>query len=233
MSESWRYIQNGAPQGPVTEEALKQLIGTGQLRWEDLVWRPGMTGWTKAGQVPELLPPRPEPTAPPAPGPEGHNPFKPPRAAVLSSPEPTTLEARAAIAGALEALRATKPWARFLGVLGMVGIALMFLVSILLSVLSRGPFRGMPPRMRVVLPLFYLLIGGFQVPLVVYLNRYATRIGVLLESQAPADLKKALDAQKSFWRYLGIITLVIMCIYALVLLFALGMAAFVGVVRRF
>jgi len=231
MNESWRYIQSGKSQGPVAEEELKQLIATGQLPLEVLVWRPGLTDWTKASQIPELQPARPEPPA--AQAPEGRNLYEAPKAVTLSDTEPSSLEAQAAIAGALESLRATKPWVRFLGVLGIVGISLMVVVSLLMAVLSRGAFRGLTPPLRVVLPAVYLLMGALQIPPVIYLNRYAGRIGALLESHAPADLAKALEAQKSFWKYVGIFALVMMCVYALGIILAVGAAAFAGAGRRF
>jgi hypothetical protein len=228
MSESWNYLQNGQPQGPVAEEELKQFLDTGQLPWEGLVWRPGLVEWTRASQIPELLPSRPGLSAP---APEDRNHFEAPRAVVRSIPEPSSLEAQAAVAGALEALRATRPWARFMGILGMIGITLMVLFSILMSVLSRGPFKGLPPPLRVVLPLVYLALGAFQIPPVVYLHRYASRIGALLESHAPEDLTRALEAQKAFWRYVGIFTLVMVCLYALLIIFVVGAAAVAGAAR--
>ena len=233
MSESWRYVQNGETQGPVTEEELKQFIASGRLTWEDLVWRPGMADWAKARQVPELVPARPDLPAPQAQGPDARNLFEAPRAEVRSMPEGTALEGQAAVAGALEALQATKPWARFLGVLGAVGITLMAVLSILMAVVSRGPFKGLPGPLRVVLPLVYLLLGALQVPPVIHLNRYASRIGILLQSHSPADLTRALETQKSFWRYVGIFALVFTCLYAALILFVIGAAAFTGVARRF
>jgi hypothetical protein len=235
MSASWNYLQNGKPQGPVPEEELKQLIGTGQVPREVLVWRPGLAEWTKASQFPELLPAAPSPVLPgaAAPDPAVHIPFEPPRAAVRAVPETSSLEAQAAVAGAMEALRATKPWARFMGVLGAIGIVLMVLVSLLVAFLSRGPFKGMPAPMRIVLPSVYILFGALQIPPVVYLNRYASRIGVLLRSHAPEDLTRALEAQKTFWRYVGIFALVVTCLYGLLILGGVGVAAAAGALRRF
>jgi len=228
MSESWRYIQNGEDQIPVTEEELKRLIASGQLSGEVLVWRPGMAEWSKARLVPELMPI----PAPPVPGQEPRNLFEAPRAVVRSIPEATSLDGQAAVAGALEALRATKPWARFLGVLGIVGIALMAALSIVMAVVSRGPFKGLPGPLRVVLPLIYILMASFQIPPVIYLNRYASRIGALLRSHSPGDLTLALETQKAFWRYVGILALVFMCLYAGLILFGIGAVVFTGAARH-
>jgi uncharacterized RDD family membrane protein YckC len=59
MSEQWFYAQSGQQKGPVSGEALRELIASGQLRPADLVWREGMANWTALGSVPELTPPPP------------------------------------------------------------------------------------------------------------------------------------------------------------------------------
>jgi hypothetical protein len=37
-----------------------------------------------------------------------------------------------------------------------------------------------------------------------------------------ADLERALDYQKSFWRFVGIMTIVVLCVYLVILLVAIG-----------
>ena len=41
----WFYVENGAPQGPVTEEELRSLRSSGKLTSSSLVWREGMEKW--------------------------------------------------------------------------------------------------------------------------------------------------------------------------------------------
>jgi len=48
---AWFYAVGGERRGPVDQAAL---AAPGTLTPETLVWRHGMTGWTPAGQVPEL-----------------------------------------------------------------------------------------------------------------------------------------------------------------------------------
>jgi hypothetical protein len=44
-------------------------------------------------------------------------------------------------------------------------------------------------------------------------------------SHSSADLQDALTAQRSFWRYLGILTLILMCLYLVVIiLLVIGMS---------
>ena len=45
---------NGQQQGPYTIQALQQMIGQGSFTRESMVWKQGMSGWLKAGDVAEL-----------------------------------------------------------------------------------------------------------------------------------------------------------------------------------
>jgi len=61
----WYYATGGQQNGPVSLEELVRLVGTGTVKATDLVWCEGMTGWTPAGEVPELAaPPSQRPSAP-------------------------------------------------------------------------------------------------------------------------------------------------------------------------
>jgi membrane protease subunit (stomatin/prohibitin family) len=52
--QSYFVAVNGAQQGPYNPAALQQLISQGMLTRESLVWKQGMPGWTKAGDVPDV-----------------------------------------------------------------------------------------------------------------------------------------------------------------------------------
>ena len=45
---------NGQQQGPFADEQLQQLISQSQLTKDTFVWKEGMSGWQKAGEVPEV-----------------------------------------------------------------------------------------------------------------------------------------------------------------------------------
>jgi uncharacterized membrane protein len=75
---AWYYSKDGQQHGPVSQEELFRLIGTGSVGARDLVWREGMTDWTPAGQVPELAPPSPvEPSSAPVATPAAAGPLNP------------------------------------------------------------------------------------------------------------------------------------------------------------
>ena len=50
----WYYARGNQQQGPVALQALQDLLRTGQLQPNDLVWKQGMPNWVAASQVPEI-----------------------------------------------------------------------------------------------------------------------------------------------------------------------------------
>jgi hypothetical protein len=67
---AWHVAVNGESRGPFTPQQLSQAVAAGQLNSQSLVWSATLSGWTPAGQVPQLgglfgqTPPPPPP--PPA-----------------------------------------------------------------------------------------------------------------------------------------------------------------------
>lgn len=58
--DEWYYARDGQQLGPVSIEALSQLIAVGTVAPQDLVWREGMAQWTPASSLPELYQPSPD-----------------------------------------------------------------------------------------------------------------------------------------------------------------------------
>ena len=50
----WYYMLNGEQQGPVTESQLQQMIGLGNVKDTDHVWKDGMIDWLEIRNVPDL-----------------------------------------------------------------------------------------------------------------------------------------------------------------------------------
>jgi len=70
VSVVWHITANGQAHGPFSTEQLAAGIQQGQINAASLVWTAGLSGWTPAGQVPQLAgffgppPPPPPPAAP-------------------------------------------------------------------------------------------------------------------------------------------------------------------------
>ncbi|MFA5782234.1 MAG: SPFH domain-containing protein, partial [Bacteroidales bacterium] len=50
----FHVVVNGQQTGPFAEQALAQMVQSGQITKDTLVWKNGMAAWTSAGQVPEV-----------------------------------------------------------------------------------------------------------------------------------------------------------------------------------
>ena len=66
----WYYVEAGQQAGPADEAQLPELVRTGKIQPDTLVWHEGMTNWQPFREVapPSILPPAPPAGLPPAPG---------------------------------------------------------------------------------------------------------------------------------------------------------------------
>lgn len=69
-SQRWWYGKNGSEAGPIDQATIQQMLASGNLGPDDIVWTDGMTQWVPARQVPGLAqfvtppPPPPPPSQP-------------------------------------------------------------------------------------------------------------------------------------------------------------------------
>lgn len=64
MNHEWYYSSGDTRFGPVTEERLKELAISGELKPSDLIWHDGMPDWSEARTIPGLFPDRGSPKTP-------------------------------------------------------------------------------------------------------------------------------------------------------------------------
>lgn len=64
MSDAWHYAIDQDRHGPVSEADLKELVASGTVTPDTLVWRDGLGDWVRAGDVPAFFAPA-QPAAPP------------------------------------------------------------------------------------------------------------------------------------------------------------------------
>ena len=131
-AQVWFYEKDKKPSGPVSEEELWELLNTGEITKDSLVWKEPMEKWLPFSQVQELrLPPRPKP--PPVPEAEKDSvsedsSFQPPQApedeekeetyehvekVVFKSPEYEGSDATT-MDDEYEEVSQVRPWVRFL-----------------------------------------------------------------------------------------------------------------------
>lgn len=92
MATLWFYASGNERKGPVSEAELQDLIRSGALKQNDLVWAEGMADWiplSKSPLAPSGQEPATEPPPPPAfPPPPALLPSLPPPAAAQQQPVP-------------------------------------------------------------------------------------------------------------------------------------------------
>lgn len=122
----------------------------------------------------------------------------------------------------IELLRQTRPWVRFLGIVALVVAGLMVLGGMLVlgSTAMAGP-QGMA-RLGIV-AVAYMLMAVLHIYPAICLLRYASTITIAERSRHLVHVAEALERQKSFWRYAGILTAVILIIYLLLMVLGLMM----------
>jgi len=126
----------------------------------------------------------------------------------------------------LELLRQTRPWVRFISVLLLIVGALYAVFGVIgfvgaMATSSRNaPYMGGQMVAVAVVSIVYLSAAF-------YLGKYGTKIRDLLNHRRSEDLEAALDAQRSFWRLVGIMMIVgLGLVVVLVLVIAIGAARF-------
>lgn len=116
----------------------------------------------------------------------------------------------------IEHLRATKPWVRFVSIVMFIMVGIIFLAGLMIIVSSSAPVGMRGGAFGPLLGIFYWLMGGLYLPPAVFLYRFASYIDDLLKGGGDVAMEMALASQKSFWRFSGIVTLIVFCIYALI-----------------
>ena len=120
-------------------------------------------------------------------------------------------------------LASTRPWVLFLSILGFILCGLLVLVGIVLigvgvAAPRSGPF-GFLGCVYIPMSLLYLFPSYF-------LLKYSGGIRAFLATRSAPQMEQALQSQKSFWKFMGILMLVVICFYILAIV--IGVVAGMG-----
>lgn len=139
-------------------------------------------------------------------------------------------------AGLIDVLARTRPWLRVVGVFLWIGVGLMVLGSIVMlgvAAFSRGVAAAakkgrLDDHIMLGMALFYLLLAGAYVVPARRLWSAGSAIERLVRSRMRRDLHGALEAQRSFWKFIGVSFVLLAGLYALVLVGIMGSALLQG-----
>lgn len=208
--------------GPFDKSDLISCAENGSVVETDQVWK---HGWPVRRPIGEMVfmagkfrksepEPEPEPVVVAA--------ATPPT--VLTYEGPSSPTGIVATAKSLEMLRQTKPWVWFMGILLFIGGGLMVVGGLIASVVI-GAAGGRSAGFGAGMSLTYVLLGLLYIGPAIFLTRYGGNIGRLMVTRDSRTLEAALEAQKSFWKFVGIMTAVVISVWLVLLLLALVAAA--------
>jgi hypothetical protein len=117
-------------------------------------------------------------------------------------------------------LNETGKWGKFISIVGFVFIGILVLVglfagTILSSFGSTLPFPG------VLIGLIYIVIALIYLFPILYLYRFSTKIKIAFLSVDDISLEKAFENLKSHYKFMGILTIIVLGLYIL-----LGLGSF-------
>jgi hypothetical protein len=116
-------------------------------------------------------------------------------------------------------------WARFLGIMAFISSGLIAIVGLffgtVMTALSRYQPRAMPTVFGGAMGFFYLLIAVIYFFVGLYLYQFGTRIKTAINTADSVELSQALGKLKSFFNFLGVITIVCIALYALIIIVAI------------
>lgn len=183
--------REGQELGTFKTSKIEKGLKTGYFRLSDLGWREG-SGWQGLFEIAGCA----TATA----------------SASGVNPDNFNLHARTAAACGvvpptlIGELADTRPWVRFISVAMGIGCALMIPAFFFMAV------DGAHLLPAIFLPAIFLPATLLLLYPAVKLSNYASHIAVLAKSRSPADLTLALVEQHRFWRFCGIILLILVCL---------------------
>jgi hypothetical protein len=146
---------------------------------------------------------------------------------------PGSLSQSAITKGVVDQLARTKPWVRLISVVLFIGVGFMLLAGLVMVVggaamFSNIPASGNSPGGSPALPaamftgmaIAYIIFGILYLYPGVKLWKYANRIGDLVRSGQSADLESALNEQRAFWKFFGVIIVLMLALYGVIIVVA-------------
>ena len=131
-------------------------------------------------------------------------------------------------------LKEATKWAYFLSILGYIGIGFIVLLAVFAGALfafignlsrEMNNFGAMGGSFISAL---YLMIAAFYFFPVYYLNKFATNAKIALKNNDSKLLAASFEYLKSHYKFMGIVALIILSLYAIIMVFVVVAAVTVG-----
>lgn len=118
----------------------------------------------------------------------------------------------------------TSKWANFLAILGFIGLGLMVLGGILIIAVGSSLGRMVGPFQFGFLGIVYLGMAAINFFPTMYLYKFAAKMKNALAASNQDDLDLGFENLKSFFKFIGIFTIIIIGFYVLAIIIGIGTA---------
>ncbi len=125
----------------------------------------------------------------------------------------------------LNFLKYSAKWANFLAIIGFIGLGLMVLGG-LISIIAGASISRIPGMQQfAVIGIVYLVLAVLYFFPTLYLYQFASKTKKAIQNRSQENLDLGLENLKSFFKFLGIFTIVVISMYILILFIAIIAAA--------
>lgn len=123
-------------------------------------------------------------------------------------------------------LREISKWTFFFSILGFINIAL-FVLGAIVIMLGLSPMLDLAgqqqgiPNLGLILGVFYLFTAILMIFPVVYLFKFSRKMKKALTTKSDAILADAFENLKSHFKFIGVLTIIVISLYVLVFIFSI------------
>jgi hypothetical protein len=130
--------------------------------------------------------------------------------------------------GMIASLGGTKTWVLLIGILLFIGAGFMVIAG--LGMMAGGAAFGAQGSggMIAVMGLLYIVLALLYIFPGIYLVKYSSAISRLVASGQTTDMESALDYQRKFWKFTGIIACIMLVFFVIGILAAISIPAFLA-----
>jgi hypothetical protein len=120
-------------------------------------------------------------------------------------------------------LNEIRKWAKFFAILGFIGIGFMIVAGVFfgsfMTAINPNLYGSQVGSSAV--GIIYIVMGVIMIIPILYLNKFANNMKIALENMDNQQLELAFENFKSYYKFLGIFTIVIVSIYVVIILFGI------------
>lgn len=135
---------------------------------------------------------------------------------------------------AKEFLKETSKWAYFLSILGFIGVGFVVLAAVFSGALFANighynpSIRGFGMLGGSFITAIYLIVAALYFFPIYYLNRFASKANLAIKENNSELLATSFKYLKSHFKYIGVMVLIILCLYIFIFASAIIAAIAVG-----